>query len=343
MDQNSAATRGISLVVSDVHRVHNVHDRGYLERPARVDAIREALLPSGLFREVRPRAHGDGPVLAVHDAEFLTYFKRVAARPAGADPVYPYVFPVRPAPPPRDLELRAGWYGIDTFTPLDRNAWRAARAAADAALTGADEILRGRAAAYALCRPPGHHAGRRTYGGFCYLNNAAIAAHQLSRAGKVAVLDLDFHHGNGTQDVFWRRADVLTLSLHGHPRETYPYFSGFADELGEGPGRGFNQNFPLAPSARERAWRGALAAALERLARFAPAFVVVPLGFDTMTGDPTGSFSLTARTLASAGREIGALRRPTLVVQEGGYRLRNLRAGAAAFFRGLASHLNQKA
>jgi acetoin utilization deacetylase AcuC-like enzyme len=207
------------------------------------------------------------------------------------------------------------------------------------ALSGAQEVLEGRPVAYAVCRPPGHHAGRRVFGGFCYFNNAAAAAQRLSIEGKVAILDIDFHHGNGTQDIFWSSSDVLTVSIHGHPSFAYPYFSGFADEIGEGFGRGFNSNFPLPENAGDELYLQTLERALARIERFNPVFLLVSLGFDTMKGDPTGSFGLSVGVMERVARRLTALRRPMLVVQEGGYSLRNLRRGAAAFARGLARGL----
>lgn len=240
------------------------------------------------------------------------------------------------------MAVRAGYYCIDTFTPLDRNAYVAARSAVDVAMTAAEDVLAGRRVAYALCRPPGHHAGRRTFGGFCYFNNAATAANHLSAFGKVAVLDLDFHHGNGTQDIFYRRADVLTVSIHGHPNIAYPYFSGFADEVGEDAGRGFNRNFPLPEDASEAAYAEAFDKALKLVARFSPAFLVVSLGFDVMRGDPTGAFFLSPGYMETVGRRLVEMGLPMLLVQEGGYNLRNLRRGGAALFRGMGKALGER-
>jgi acetoin utilization deacetylase AcuC-like enzyme len=197
-------------------------------------------------------------------------------------------------------------------------------------------LLEGRPMAYALCRPPGHHAGRRVFGGFCYFNNAAVAAQALSEEGKVAVLDIDFHHGNGTQDIFWTRSDVLTISIHGHPNYAYPYFSGFPDEIGEGFGRGCNRNYPLPENAGDELYLSTLDKALDGIDRFKPTFLVISLGYDTMSGDPTGSFALSVRAMQTIGTRVASLHRPLLFVQEGGYSLRNLRRGSAAFFRGIS-------
>ncbi len=331
-----------ALVVSTGHMVHHVRDRGYVERPARVPVLREALIKTGLFNEIEPRHFKESDIRKVHDADFVTYLKNVCEKLQGTRPVYPYVFPVRrPERRPKDLAVRAGYYCIDTFTPLDRNAYTAAREAVDVALTAAQEVLHGRILAFALCRPPGHHAERRVFGGFCYFNNAAIAAEHLSAHGKVAILDIDFHHGNGTQDIFYERADVLTVSIHGHPNFAYPYFSGFADETGAGPGKGFNRNFPLPEDADEAMYMQAAEKAVQTVERFAPVFLVLCVGFDIMKGDPTGSVALSARSMQRIGSLIGRLRLPTLVVQEGGYNLRNLRTGSAALFAGIAESIQK--
>lgn len=330
--------RRFALVSTRAHAIHHVNDRGYVERPVRVGAIRDPLLASGLFEDIVPRHFGDEHILAVHDRDFFRYLKAVCRRLHSKRPVYPYVFPLRRAQSrPRDLSVRAGYYCMDTFTPLDRNAFDAARASVDAALTAAEQVLCGQALAYALCRPPGHHAERRVFGGFCYFNNAAIAAHYLSRYGTVAMLDIDFHHGNGAQDIFYRRRDVLTVSLHGHPNIAYPYFSGFADETGEAEGKGFNVNYPLPENAGAEMYLNTLEKAIRRIEKFSPMFLIICLGFDTIKGDPTGSFGLRSETLKQIGKRLAHLNRPTLVVQEGGYNLRNLKTAAPAFFGGFAA------
>jgi len=328
------------MVSSTEHEVHHVNDRGYVERPVRVRAIRDALEPTKLFESIGPKHFGQENILAVHDTDFVKYLKAVCQRLQSKRPVYPYVFPIRrPERRPRDLAVRAGYYCIDTFTPLDRNAYAAATSAVDVALTAAEQLWKGRTVTYALCRPPGHHAERRAFGGFCYFNNAAIAANFLSRHGKVATLDIDFHHGNGTQNIFYTRADVLTVSIHGHPNIAYPYFSGFTDETGDGQGRSMNINFPLRENAGAQLYLDTLHKALRHITKFAPTFLVVSLGIDVMKGDPTGSFGLRAETMYEIGMAISSRNLPTLIVQEGGYNLRNLKTGTVAFFSGVAKAL----
>jgi len=326
----------IALFVNDKHDIHHVQDRGYVEAPARVGRIVSELDKTDLFERLRPRTRSLEPVRQVHDPALVAYMRKVCLDLPEGESVYPYVFPIRNASrPPTDLAMRAGYYCIDTFTPLNRNAFLAARGAVDCALAGAEAIADGRRLAYALVRPPGHHAERRVFGGFCYFNNTAVAAHRLSRLGKVAILDLDYHHGNGQQDIFYARSDVLTVSIHGNPRFAYPYFSGFAEEQGEGAGLGYNLNLPLPEKVDGARYREALDQALRRIQGFAPAVLAVALGLDTAKGDPTGTWSLSPEDLHRNGLSVGALGLPTLVVQEGGYRTRTLGRNARAFFEGL--------
>jgi acetoin utilization deacetylase AcuC-like enzyme len=330
------ADQRIALVVNEEHDIHHVRERGYVEAPVRVQAILRRIEPSGLFERRRSRTYPDRHLLAVHDAGFVSYLRRACAVVPRGRSVYPYVFPIRNASrPPKELTVRAGYYCIDTFTPLNEKAYLAARRAVDCTLTAADQVLHGRRIAYALVRPPGHHAERASFGGFCYFNNCAIAAQYLSTHGKVAILDIDYHHGNGQQQIFLERSDVLTVSIHGHPSFAYPYFTGFADERGRGAGAGGNLNLALPERLDGAGYRPALARALDRVRRHAPTFLVVALGLDPARGDPTGTWSLSAGDFRSNGVLIGELNLPTLVIQEGGYRARTLGANALAFFAGL--------
>jgi acetoin utilization deacetylase AcuC-like enzyme/GNAT superfamily N-acetyltransferase len=325
----------IKMVISERHAIHHLRERGYVERPVRIDAVLRGLRDLPVEAVPRKR-HGLAPVRAVHDPHLVHYLEAVCAQLKPDEMVYPEVFPIRRADRrPRELASRAGYFCVDTFTPLTRNAWPAARAAVDAALTGADLLLAGERFAYALCRPPGHHAERAVYGGFCYLNNAAIAAHALSAHGRVALLDIDYHHGNGSQDIFYARRDVYTLSIHGTPNLSYPHFAGFDDERGEGEGKGFNLNFPLRRGVDDDRYMEVLGEALRAIRRFRPAWLVLSLGFDIMAGDPTGSFVVTPRGMGRIAEAVGGIGIPVLIVQEGGYSVVNLRRGARAFFRAL--------
>ncbi len=331
--------RPLKLVVAERHEIHHLRTRGYVERPVRMRAIQAGL--EGLPVEQRPVRHfGIDAIRAVHSRHLVSYLESVCRQLGPKDLIYPEIFPVRhPERRPRERAMRAGYYCMDTFTPLTASAWPAARAAVDCALTAAELVRDGERLAYALLRPPGHHAERAVYGGFCYFNNAAIAAHRLSAHGKVALLDIDHHHGNGSQDIFWERADVLTVSIHGHPRDCYPYFAGFADERGDGAGLGFNRNFPLKPGADDAVYLRTLDEALEAIRRFKPSWLVLSLGFDIMRGDPTGTFLVTTQGMRAIGERIAGQGLPTLVVQEGGYSVHNLRRGARAFFTGLTRGL----
>jgi acetoin utilization deacetylase AcuC-like enzyme/GNAT superfamily N-acetyltransferase len=327
-----------ALVVNHRHVIHHVRDRGYEERPARVGALMGALSATKLFTQVRPRRFSESYIRAVHDGRFVRFLKQLCRMLPAGRPIYADTFPRRKPvrrPTRVDPDL-AGFYCQDSFTPLDEGAYRAARASVDVALTAAQEVLAGTPLAYALCRPPGHHAERDAYGGFCYFNNAAVAAECLAGHGRVAILDIDFHHGNGTQEIFYARDDVLTVSIHGDPVEAYPYFSGFAKERGSGAGEGYNRNFPLPPGTENERFLATLDKAVRVLRRFRPDYLLICLGLDTLRGDPTGFFSLSPAAPREAGRRLAMLNLPTLVVQEGGYNLRNLKRGATGFFDGWA-------
>jgi acetoin utilization deacetylase AcuC-like enzyme/GNAT superfamily N-acetyltransferase len=328
--------RLIALAVNEGHDIHHVRERGYVEAPVRIPSILSELRDSGLFEDVEVRHFGERYLRAVHDEGYLDYLKRACEKVPQGKSVYPYVFPIRNAArPPKELPLRAGYYCIDTFTPLNRNAYKAARGAVDCGLTCAEKVLGGHGLAYALVRPPGHHAEGSNFGGFCYLNTAAVAAHYLSRYGRVALVDVDYHHGNGAEEIFYHRSDVFTVSLHGNPRQTYPYFSGFEEDKGAGAGEGYNLNLPMPEGLDGGRYREYLARALHAVRRFRPHYLVLAFGLDPAKGDPTGSFTLGAKDFQENGRMIGALHLPTVVVQEGGYRTRSLGRNARSFFEGL--------
>lgn len=325
------------LIVNEKHDIHHIRERGYVEAPARVRSILDEIETTQLFERVEPKKFTDRYITAVHDPKMAAYIERACADAPEGKSVYPYVFPIRNAHrAPKDRSVLAGYWCIDTFTPLNGNAYLAARRGVDCALTAAETVLNGAQAAYALVRPPGHHAERKAFGGFCYFNNAAIAAHYLSEFGRVAVLDVDYHHGNGTQDIFYERDDVLTVSIHGHPNIAYPYFSGFKDETGRGAGAGFNLNIPLPETIRPDDHRQALKYALSRIAEFDPAYLIVALGLDVAKGDPTGTWPYRSDDFARMGELIGAAGLSAVIIQEGGYRIQNLGLNARRFFEGFA-------
>jgi acetoin utilization deacetylase AcuC-like enzyme/GNAT superfamily N-acetyltransferase len=326
----------IVLVVNEGHSIHHVKDRGYVEAPVRLSTILTALGKTELFKRVEPKRVSEAFIKKVHSPAYVDYLRRACAALPPGNSIYPIIFPLRNlARPPKDIELQVGYYCLDTFTPLNSNAYQAARGAVDCAVTAANAVLGGAHISYALVRPPGHHAERRTFGGFCYFNSAAIAAHHLSHYGKVVVLDIDFHHGNGTQDIFYERSDVLTVSIHGDPRFAYPHFSGFKDEIGSKEGEGFNINYPLAEHIDAEKYRRTLAIAIKRIKTFNPAYLVVSLGLDTAKSDPTGTWSHNYEDFFKIGQLIGETKYHTVVVQEGGYRTQTLGTNAKHFFQGL--------
>ena len=310
------------------------------EVPERAERI-GAALEAGGARLVDALPHPDAELEAVHDRELLDYLAAAwglwdeagLTSDPGQDRVVPYIVPhpgmLGPLEPavPATAGARAGYFAYDTMTLIGPGTWEGARGAADAALTAVALVADGEPAAYALCRPPGHHALRRCFGGSCYLNNAAIAAARLRRelGGPVAVLDLDAHHGNGTELIFYEDPEVLTGSAHVDPAAGwFPHFYGGASERGAGPGEGANLNLPLAPGAGDGPWLEAVAE-LAAWARDGGARgLVVPLGVDAAGGDPESPLDVSADGFAAAGRELGALGLPTVLVQEGGYELETI-------------------
>jgi acetoin utilization deacetylase AcuC-like enzyme len=326
----------ILLIVNDKHFIHHIRERGYVESPVRVESIRKELDKTGMFRYGDVSEYPEKLILSVHDKNYFNYFKKVCENLPKGKSVYPYVFPLRnSAKAPKELAVRAGYYCFDTFTPLNKNAFLAARWGVNCTLTATDELIASNyRAAYVLTRPPGHHAEKSVFGGFCYFNNCAIAANRLSKIGKVAILDIDYHHGNGQQQIFYKRNDVLTISIHGHPSIAYPYFSGFAKEKGEELGLGFNTNFPLPEKITYETYSTILNKALKLIQNFKADYLIVALGLDTAKGDPTGTWDFTFENFLTTGKLIGILKIPTLIVQEGGYRNQSLGSNARAFFNG---------
>jgi len=341
----------IPVVADETHRRHdppfelNVGQAvsPVWERPARLDAIRDALTAAGHPLVDAARAD-DTVLLAIHDADMVAFLRDgyAAWRAAGGPEVMladTFRHPRmgrggrRSASPFAEL----GWWCFDTATPMVEGSYAAARAAVDVAVTAADLVAAGAPAVYGLTRPPGHHAGADYFGGFCFFNHAAVAARRLTAGGRVTVLDLDVHHGNGTQDLFWHDPQVQYVSLHGDPDHLYPFYTGFADERGEGPGRGTTLNLPLGRDTGDDAYLDALRVALEAVDAFDPATVVVSLGLDTTAEDPIGSLALTGDAYPRIGAALAALGRRTLVLQEGGYAIDRLGPCAAALLGPLAA------
>lgn len=294
------------------------------EKPERADRLLEAALRSGLSQEA-PEDCGLGPIAAVHTAEYLHFLEHIYVRwrriPDASADVMPNIHPDRrDCGYPASAVGQVGYHMYDGDCPISADTWEAVRWSAATAVHAAREVLGGAAACYALSRPPGHHASQDLAGGFCYLNNSAIAAQVLrGRHDRVAVLDVDVHHGNGTQGIFWERPDVLTVSLHVDPTRFYPFFWGYPSERGAGPGLGYNLNVALPRGTDDDAYLAALDRALLRIRAFVPGALVVALGLDAFAGDPFQGMAITTEGFGRIAQRIAGLGLPTVIVQEGGY------------------------
>ncbi|MCC7047483.1 MAG: histone deacetylase family protein [Alphaproteobacteria bacterium] len=321
----------MKLVYSDKHALHDPsfflvrgERRSSAEQPQRATVLLDAATEAG-HEVMEAMGLGPGPRAAVHTPEYLHFLETAYAAwkalPDSAEEIIPNVHPQRgPATYPRAIVGRAGWHMADTACPIGPHTFEAACAAADTAASAASLVMAGANAVYALCRPPGHHAYADMASGFCFLNNSAIAAQHLhQRFDRVAVLDIDVHHGNGTQGIFWRRGDVLTVSVHADPRDYYPFFWGHEAERGEGDGEGYNLNLPLPLGTGDETWLQAIEAGLRRIAAYDPGALVVALGLDAHEGDPLKGLKVTTQGFARAGEAIARMGYPTVLVQEGGY------------------------
>lgn len=309
------------------------------EQPARIDALLGAVRGLGWPVEA-PADHGIGPIAAVHTADYLIFLQTIFPRwqriEGASEEVIPNVHPdSRRASYPKSAVGQAGWHMADTACPISAETWDSAYWSAQTALSATDAVLAGAGAAYALCRPPGHHAFADLAGGFCFLNNTAIAAEAATRAGRrVAVLDVDLHHGNGTQGIFYARADVLTVSIHADPERYYPFFWGHAHERGEGAGLGANLNLPIPRGTGDERFLTALEPGLAQIRAFGADLVVVALGLDPFAGDPFAGLAVTTPGFGRIARAIAGLGLPAVIVQEGGYLCPGLGANLASFLAG---------
>ena len=338
----------MKVFYSEIHRRHNppfeVFDGGrrmpYLETPERMDKILFALEKTDWADISQPADFGLEPILAIHDPGYIDFLASAwnewIAGSAGLDStpdnlvLLPATFALRDqAHKPSSLLGRAGYYMMDLSACIVKGTYAAAMASANCALSGAKYIADCSntslpssnlgETAFALCRPPGHHAGKDYAGGYCFINNAAVAANWLSTGGKVALLDIDYHAGNGTQDIFYTRSDVLTLSLHADPNNEYPYYAGYPDEGGAGEGLGLHHNFPLQPGITDTGYLATLDDALNMIVGFSPKFLVISLGTDIYKDDPLGKFGITTDGFHEIGKKIAALHIGSLIVLEGGY------------------------
>lgn len=309
------------------------------EVPARVDALHGGALAAGCELSV-PTDFGQGPIAAVHTAEYLHFLQTIYRRwkriENASDEVIPNIHPdKRTASYPKSAVGQAGFHQSDTACPISKDTWESAYWSAQSAITAAELIVDGHTAAYALCRPPGHHAFADQAGGFCFINNSAVAAEHLLRAGKrPAILDVDVHHGNGTQGIFYRRGDVLTVSIHADPVRFYPFFWGHAHERGEDDGLGANLNLPLTRGTGDDDYMATLATALERITAFGADTLVIALGLDAAENDPLKGLAITTEGFGRMGKLISDIRLPTVLVQEGGYLSESLGSNLSNFING---------
>jgi acetoin utilization deacetylase AcuC-like enzyme len=326
----------LQLAHAPAVELHNGAFEPFAEHPGRARSILNAVGPTE-----EPHDHGEAPLLAVHPRAYLDFLRhafddwRAAERPGDAIPDAWPVVRRRPLALDR-IDARLGLYSYDASTPVAEGTWEAAYWSAQTALSALDAVLAGERAAFALCRPPGHHAGADTMGGYCYLNSAAVAAEAATNAGRrrVAILDIDYHHGNGTQDIFLERSDVFFASIHADPRTDYPFFWGHADERGTGEGEGATLNLPLPRGTGRREYEAALDKALAAIAGFGAELLICSFGADTFAGDPICAFALETADYAPVARRIAALGLPTLIVMEGGYAVDALGANVSAFLGG---------
>ncbi len=349
----------MDVVYSPLHRNHDAAEQveygqrlAMNECPERGEDIHRALRADPQFEFHVPAEHGVEPITAVHDPALIAYLEtawshyRAALGPTGdtildavADTYrHPGMFEGMPAPKEPVSPLgKLGYWCFDTTTPIVEGTFVAARAAVDVAVSATDLVLNGARSAYGLCRPPGHHAPRAAFGGYCYFNNAAISAQRAieSGAARVTILDVDYHHGNGSQQWFWARGDVQYVSLHGDPARAYPYFCGFADEVGTGAGFGANMNIPLDEGCTDAEYLNALNRACDVIQQFGPSVIVVSLGVDTFHNDPLGDLALTTDSFRAQGTRIADLGVPMVVIQEGGYDVTAIGANVRSFLCGI--------
>ena len=312
------------------------------ERPSRVEYVLDRLRERGFPAPEAPGAPEMDAIRALHDPGYLRFLETAWDEWTAAGfrgEVIAASFPARrmdAARVPRNIDGKVGFYALASETAITRGTWAAALSSAASAQRAAAAVAGGERHAFALCRPPGHHAARDMYGGYCFLNNAALAAERLRAGGaaRVAVLDVDFHHGNGTQDLFWDRGDVFFASLHGDPGDAFPYFLGHADETGAGEGAGATANYPMPPGTPYGPWSEALEDAARRIRDFGAEALVVSLGTDAYHEDPISFFKLRSEDFLDMGRRIGRLDLPTVLCLEGGYAIEAVGVNAVNVLEG---------
>ena len=314
------------------------------EKPSRAEIIKARIEAQKLGLVIEPRVHDLAAAKRVHREDYVDFLPTAYSlwKASGRDgSAIPFAWPTRGLRAdvrPEAIDALLGFYSFDGGASRVEGSWEAIKSSYDVALTASGLVNAGERAAFALCRPPGHHAGAAFMGGYCYLNNAAVAAQWFRDQGsaRVSILDVDYHHGNGTQEIFYERGDVQVINLHADPMTEYPYFLGHADERGAGPGEGHNLNYPMAPGTAWGIWSQSLEDACEKLAAYAPDVVVVSLGVDTFEKDPISQFKLKSADYPRIGRRIEKLGLPTLFVMEGGYAVDEIGINTVGVLQGFA-------
>lgn len=314
----------MKIIYSPLHKKHhpkweiiNEEKTPHAEVPERIEQIVKKFRENGMRKMIiAPQKFPMRHIQKIHQQHYIKHFKHISEHEDKQDGYF------------------STFFIMDRCTPVFPGTYEAAVDAVNCALTGA-KLLPKENVIYALCRPPGHHAEKNIMGGYCYFNNAAIVAEYLSQKGKVAILDIDFHHGNGTQRIFYDRSDILYVSLHVDPTVGFPYIAGFEDEIGVGHGTGFTRNFPLPLGTGEKVYGQYLQKALQYIRKYKPTYLLVSCGFDTYEKDPIGGFKLTIPFYEKLAKEIMSLHLPTLIVQEGGYNVADLGKIAYSFSKGL--------
>ncbi|MDA9557414.1 histone deacetylase family protein [Vibrio sp.] len=341
----------MKAIYSEKQRLHHVKFEilgGELtecfEKPERADMVLNALKSHTDYEIIEPNHYGIEPMLWVHTQPYIDFLSQCwnkwVERFGDEKDASPYCFPPQRHMRnriPKDIEGEMGYYSFDMTASITSGSWEAIQSAVDCAMTGVDLLLAGEQGAFSVCRPPGHHAAPDLMGGYCYVNNAAVAAEALIRKGKkkVAVFDVDYHHGNGTQSIFYDRDDVLFISIHGDPDYDYPHYAGFSDEIGQGKGEGYNLNIPLPLNTTDwSVYKQAMAQALEKLQEFKPDALVISLGMDTYENDPISFFGLKKQDYTQIGALIRSVNVPTLFIFEGGYAVDDLGDNTAAVLNG---------
>lgn len=312
------------------------------EMPSRAQYVHDRILAVGLGPIEGPAEHDLSTAAKVHRQDYLDFLPTVWPRWTAAGrsgTALPFTWPTRGLrgdKRPDSIDGQLGFYSFDAGVGIVEGSWDAIKSSHDVALTAAGLVQAGERSAFALCRPPGHHAGSSFMAGYCFINNAAVAAQWFldNGASRVSILDVDYHHGNGTQEIFYRRSDVQVINLHADPMEEYPYFLGHADERGEGDGDGFNINYPMRPGTDWAGWNAALEDGCQKLAAYRPDVVVVSLGVDTFEKDPISQFKLKTEDFPKIGARIKALGLPTLFVMEGGYAVAEIGVNAVGVLTG---------